>query len=77
MRMKLPLMLAVLLTCLNVFAQDIDRGKISVVVFNEKNELNARTRRIQVLGLRYQSTIQLIKALGGGWDQSVQKNQCD
>jgi len=36
--MKLPLMLAVLLTCLNVFAQDIDRGKISVVVFNEKNE---------------------------------------
>ena len=36
--MKLTLVLAVLLTCLNVFAQDIDRGKISVAVFNEKNE---------------------------------------
>lgn len=38
------------------------------VVVNERSELDAKRNAAGVLGLRYQSTIQLIKALGGGWD---------
>lgn len=38
------------------------------VVVNERSELTAQQNAVAVLGLRYQSTIQLIKALGGGWD---------
>lgn len=38
------------------------------VVVNERSELDAKQNAVAVLGLRYQSTIQLVKALGGGWD---------
>lgn len=42
----------------------------TTVVVNERSELDAKRGYTSVLGLRYQSTIQLIKALGGGWDSS-------
>lgn len=38
------------------------------VVVNQRSELDAKRNYVNVLGARYQSTIQLIKALGGGWD---------
>lgn len=37
------------------------------VVVNERSELDVRRQHINVLGQRFQSTIQLIKALGGSW----------
>lgn len=37
------------------------------VVDNQRQELNAERSLIGLLGLRYQSTINLIKALGGSW----------
>lgn len=37
------------------------------VVTNERSQLDAQRSYINVLGQRYQSTIQLIKALGGGY----------
>lgn len=42
------------------------------VVNNERSALDAQRAYITVLGERYQSTIQLIKALGGGWDPVTQ-----
>lgn len=38
------------------------------VVTNERSALNAQLNYINVLILEYQATIQLIKALGGGWN---------
>lgn len=38
------------------------------VVTNERSELNAKRSYVNLLSARYQSTVQLIKALGGGWD---------
>ncbi len=38
------------------------------VVINERSELSAQSYYVNILGVRYQSTIQLIKALGGTWD---------
>lgn len=37
------------------------------VIDDERTELDAGLNYYNILGLRYQSTIQLIKALGGGW----------
>jgi len=42
------------------------------LIYSERNELNAQVQAIQVLGARYTSTIQLIKALGGSWEESLQ-----
>lgn len=49
--------------------QRFDEGLVNYieVVDDERLELNAGLEYYTVLGLRYQSTIQLIKALGGGW----------
>lgn len=40
------------------------------VVVNEQNELTAQQLYINLLGQRYISTVQLIKALGGSWDDN-------
>ena len=37
------------------------------VIVDERSELNAGINYYNALGSRYQSTIQLIKALGGDW----------
>ncbi len=37
------------------------------VIVDERTELNAGVNYYEILGLRHQSTIQFIKALGGGW----------
>lgn len=42
------------------------------VVDSQRQQLNAERALAGILGVRYQSTINLIKALGGGW-----KNECD
>ncbi len=38
------------------------------LIQSEIEEINAQRIRLNVLGQRYQSSVQLIKALGGGWD---------
>lgn len=38
------------------------------VVVNQRTELDAKRSYVNALSLRFQSTIQLIKALGGGWE---------
>ena len=46
------------------------------VVQNEQQELGTRQNYINLLGLRYQATINLIKALGGRWG-NYDKDCCD
>lgn len=38
------------------------------VITNQRTQLDAQRNYLIILGARYTSTIQLIKALGGGWD---------
>lgn len=49
-----------------------NRGLVNYldVVDSERAELEVEVTAIQLLGQRYLSTIQLIKAIGGGWDST-------
>lgn len=42
------------------------------VLDSERSKIQADTNRVNMLGLRYISTVQLIKALGGSWSFSLQ-----
>jgi multidrug efflux system outer membrane protein len=44
------------------------------IVVNERSELEVRRSYINTMGQRFQSTIQLIKALGGGWEVETPLN---
>jgi outer membrane protein, multidrug efflux system len=41
------------------------------VVVNERSQLDAERAYVMLLGSQFQATIQLIKALGGGWDSTA------
>jgi len=50
-----------------------DRGLVNLLeVYNyEETKLTTARNLMNVIGLRYQSAVQLIKALGGGWEGSL------
>jgi len=49
---------------------------LNVIDFREK-ELHAKQRHLSTLGKRYQSSLELIKALGGGWtDEELSDEAC-
>jgi len=47
------------------------------VVFTEIEELRAQVAQNNLQGLRFVSTIQLIKVIGGGWDRNINDSQCE
>ncbi|HSW73236.1 MAG TPA: efflux transporter outer membrane subunit [Chlamydiales bacterium] len=57
----------------NLSRQRFDRGLVNLLeVYNyEETKLTNARNLMNVIGLRYQSSVQLIKALGGGWDSSL------